>query len=88
MRAGVAMDRLIQCLRTLCVWPIRVYKYCISPLLPPACRFYPTCSEYAQEAILTHGVLRGSFLALRRLARCHPLGGHGYDPVPPAAKHK
>ena len=86
------MNSLIQCLRTLCVLPIRVYKYCISPLLPPACRFYPTCSDYAREAILTHGVVRGGYLALRRLARCHPLGGHGYDPVPPPAhlsdKHK
>jgi putative membrane protein insertion efficiency factor len=68
--------------RGLFVLPIRAYQYCISPILPPACRFYPTCSVYATEAILSHGVLRGGLLALRRLIRCHPLGGHGYDPVP------
>ena len=82
------MKSLIQYMRILCVWPIRVYKYCISPLLPPACRFYPTCSDYAREAIMVHGVFRGGVLALRRLARCHPLGGSGYDPVPPVDKHK
>jgi putative membrane protein insertion efficiency factor len=71
--------------RNLFVLPVRIYQYCISPALPPACRFYPTCSAYAAEAVLRHGVLRGTFLALRRLARCHPFGGHGHDPVPPAA---
>jgi putative membrane protein insertion efficiency factor len=70
--------------RTLFVLPVRMYQYFISPALPPACRFYPTCSAYAAEAILRHGVLRGTFLALRRLVRCHPFGGSGYDPVPPA----
>ena len=55
-------------LRGLCVLPIRIYQRCISPVLPPACRFYPTCSAYAVEAILRHGVLRGGWLALRRLA--------------------
>jgi putative membrane protein insertion efficiency factor len=68
--------------RAFCVLPIRLYRYCISPLLPPACRFYPTCSAYAMEAVLRHGLLRGGFLALRRLIRCHPFGGSGYDPVP------
>ena len=70
-------------LRTLCGFPIRVYQRCISPVLPPACRYYPTCSAYAVEAVMTHGVLRGGWLALKRLARCHPWGGSGYDPVPP-----
>ncbi|MBQ7456780.1 MAG: membrane protein insertion efficiency factor YidD [Desulfovibrio sp.] len=70
-------------LRTIAVLPIRFYKYCISPLLPPACRFYPTCSAYAAEALLRHGLLRGGWLAIRRLLRCHPWGGSGYDPVPP-----
>lgn len=68
--------------RSLCVLPIRFYQRIISPLLPPACRFYPTCSAYAVEAIMHHGLLRGGWLALRRLARCHPWGGSGYDPVP------
>ena len=69
-------------LRTLCVFPIRVYQRCISPVLPPACRYYPTCSAYAVEAVMTHGVLRGGWLALRRLGRCHPLHPGGLDPVP------
>jgi putative membrane protein insertion efficiency factor len=62
--------------------PIRLYRYCISPLLPPACRFVPTCSEYALEAIEVHGVLRGGVLTLRRLLRCGPWSAGGYDPVP------
>ena len=69
-------------LRSLCVLPIRIYQRCISPVLPPACRFYPTCSAYAVEAILRHGVLRGGWLAVRRLGRCHPLHPGGLDPVP------
>ena len=74
-------------LRTLCVFPIRVYQRCISPVLPPACRYYPTCSAYAVEAVMTHGVLRGGWLALKRLARCHHWGGSGYDPVP-SSRHR
>ena len=66
----------------LFLWPIYFYKYCISPLPPPSCRFTPTCSEYAVEAIKKYGPLRGGWLALKRLARCHPWGGSGYDPVP------
>jgi uncharacterized protein len=62
---------------------LRGYQLLISPVLPPACRFSPTCSEYAVEAVERHGAGRGALLALRRLARCHPWGGSGYDPVPP-----
>ncbi|MGH9342511.1 MAG: membrane protein insertion efficiency factor YidD [Terriglobia bacterium] len=65
---------------------IRTYQVFISPALPSSCRFYPTCSEYAREAVEKWGVWRGSWLALRRLARCHPLGGHGIDPVPEKVK--
>ena len=61
---------------------LRFYKAGISPLLPPSCRYEPTCSEYARIAIERHGAGRGSWLALRRLARCHPFGGSGVDPVP------
>ena len=61
---------------------IRAYRFCVSPLLPPACRFHPTCSEYAYEAVAKQGLLRGMILAVRRLARCHPWGGYGFDPVP------
>jgi len=62
--------------------PIYIYKYSISPLLPPACRYTPTCSQYAIEAIRKHGPFKGFWLALKRILRCHPWGGHGYDPVP------
>jgi uncharacterized protein len=61
---------------------IRAYQLGISPLLGARCRFYPSCSQYALEAVSTHGSLRGSWLALRRLARCHPFDAGGYDPVP------
>lgn len=71
--------------RAICIGLIRVYQYGISPLLPRVCRYAPSCSEYAGEAIERHGVLRGVWLAGRRLLRCHPWGGHGYDPVPERA---
>ncbi len=61
---------------------IAFYKRCISPVLPPSCRFLPTCSEYAMEALDRHGILGGSWLTLLRILRCNPLGGSGYDPVP------
>ncbi len=61
---------------------LRAYRAVISPALPPACRFTPTCSQYALEAIERHGALRGSWLAVRRLARCHPFNPGGFDAVP------
>jgi len=61
---------------------VRGYQLLVSPLLPPACRFLPSCSDYAIEAVAQHGALRGGGMALRRLARCHPWGDSGYDPVP------
>jgi putative membrane protein insertion efficiency factor len=66
----------------LLIGALQVYRWLLSPLLPAACRFEPTCSRYAIQAIEQHGALRGSWLAVRRLARCHPLGGSGSDPVP------
>ena len=75
-------------LSRLLIAPIRLYQMFISPLLPPSCRFTPTCSQYAIEALRIHGPLRGSWLALRRLLRCHPWGGSGYDPVPPKTESK
>ena len=61
---------------------IRFYQLAISPWLAPRCRYVPTCSSYALEAVKKHGPLRGGWLAVKRLARCHPWGGCGYDPVP------
>ena len=63
---------------------VRLYQLAISPLLRPSCRFLPSCSDYAIEALERHGALHGGGLALWRLSRCHPWGGSGYDPVPPA----
>ena len=63
--------------------PVIGYRRFISPLLPPVCRFAPSCSEYALEALRVHGAVRGLWLAVRRLARCHPFNPGGYDPVPP-----
>ncbi len=61
---------------------LRTYQVTLSPLLGPCCRFQPSCSQFALEALERHGALRGSWLAMHRVARCHPLGGTGYDPVP------
>ena len=69
-------------MKKLLILPIRFYQRYVSPMLPPACRFTSTCSQYAIEAIQKHGALKGLWLALRRLLRCHPWGGSGYDPVP------
>jgi putative membrane protein insertion efficiency factor len=69
-------------MRFLALGAIRFYQRRISPLLPPSCRFYPTCSQYTYEAIQIYGVLRGSWLGLRRIVRCNPLNPGGVDPVP------
>ncbi|MEL6543259.1 MAG: membrane protein insertion efficiency factor YidD [Myxococcota bacterium] len=71
-------------LARLLIGCVRVYQWTLSPLLGASCRFQPTCSSYAIEALQRHGPLRGSLLTLRRIGRCHPWGGHGYDPVPAA----
>lgn len=76
------IGRAAACVLSLFVWGWRLL---LSPLLGPACRFEPSCSAYALEALGCHGPLRGSWLTLRRLARCHPWGGAGYDPVPARA---
>jgi hypothetical protein len=61
---------------------IKIYQLVISPLLPPSCRYTPTCSQYTVEAIKKYGPFKGGWLGLRRIMRCHPWGGHGHDPVP------
>lgn len=72
--------------------PIRTYQYVLSPQLPPSCRFTPTCSAYALDALDQYGPVKGLFLAVKRLSRCHPIrwlgGGSGYDPVPALHSHR
>ncbi len=70
-------------IRTALVAVLTAYQRIVSPLLPPACRFHPTCSEYFRQAVLAHGALRGSWLGVRRLAKCHPFHPGGFDPVDP-----
>lgn len=69
-------------MKRLVLLVIRFYQRFISPGLPPACRFYPTCSEYGYEAIERYGIIKGGIMAVRRIARCHPFHPGGYDPVP------
>jgi len=68
--------------KQLFIVPIRFYQYVISPMIGPRCRYIPSCSQYTIEAIQQHGVLKGTWLGIKRISRCHPWGGHGYDPVP------
>ncbi len=68
--------------RAIFLTVIRLYRHAISPITLPSCRFSPTCSAYAQEAVERHGAGKGGWLTLRRIFRCHPFGGKGYDPVP------
>lgn len=70
-------------MKTLLVWVLRGYQLLLSPMLGPRCRFYPSCSNYAIEALRVHGAARGSWLAARRVGRCHPWNAGGLDPVPP-----
>lgn len=73
------MNALTMVLRAV----IRGYQLFVSPFLPPSCRYAPTCSHYAMQALAVHGPFRGLWLSALRLLRCHPFGGYGYDPVPP-----
>lgn len=80
------VKKLFNVIRTILIFilitPIKFYRSYISPLTPPSCRFTPTCSQYALEAIQKHGPFKGLYLAVKRILRCHPWGGSGYDPVP------
>ena len=72
-------------MRTPLIALIRIYQAIVSPLLGPRCRFYPSCSSYAEQAVREYGAVRGAWMAIRRVARCHPWQPGGYDPVPPAS---
>lgn len=78
--------RTVNGLLQLLSWPLRLlvwlYKYAVSPLLPNACRYSPTCSDYMLEALKIWGPFKGTWLGIKRISRCHPWGGHGHDPVP------
>ena len=80
--AGTILHWLSMALVGVLLLPIWLYQKFISPYTPPSCRFTPTCSEYARQALLKHGPFKGLWLAVRRILRCHPWGGSGYDPVP------
>ncbi len=68
------------------LWMISLYRLLISPWLGTACRFEPTCPKYAEQAIIQHGIVKGSYLSMMRIVKCHPWGGSGQDPVPPVEK--
>lgn len=76
------MASVVSYITRLLIFPIRCYQRYISPLTPPCCRYTPTCSQYAVEALQKHGPIKGLYLAVKRLLSCNPWGGHGYDPVP------
>ena len=78
------LSQLRRGLAWLVLGPIWVYRHLVSPMMPKTCRYYPSCSAYAEEAVKTHGAIRGSWLAIKRLARCHPWTPGGVDHVPPA----
>ncbi len=81
--AGWYSGRLLGLLTTkLCVLPVMAYQHWIAPLIASCCRFHPCCSTYTKEAITKYGATKGMWLGIKRLARCHPWGGSGYDPVP------
>jgi len=76
------IKKIFQMLALPLILLIKIYQLLISPLFPPSCRFTPTCSEYSLEALKKYGILKGGWLGFRRIIRCHPWGGSGYDPVP------
>ncbi|MBN8720236.1 hypothetical protein SAMN05444410_10574 [Hydrobacter penzbergensis] len=76
------MKRLLQILSWPLILLVKIYQYVISPAIGPKCRFTPTCSQYAITALQKHGLIKGTLLAIKRISKCHPGGGSGYDPVP------
>ena len=79
---GTMFSKVLSFISADLILPIRFYQKCISPLFPPVCRFTPTCSQYAVEALRKHGPIKGLYLSVKRILRCNPWGGSGYDPVP------
>ncbi len=73
---------MMKIVKTIILLPINIYRITISPFIPCSCRYFPSCSEYAKETITSHGIFTGGFLTIKRLVRCNPFGGYGYDPVP------
>ncbi|AEI50083.1 membrane protein insertion efficiency factor YidD [Runella slithyformis] len=69
-------------MKTILIFIVRAYQAALSPYLPNSCRYTPTCSHYMIQAVQKHGALKGGWMGLKRIGRCHPWGGHGYDPVP------
>lgn len=82
IKAKINRSKMKNIIRKIFSFPVVLYQYLISPLLPSSCRFTPSCSEYTKEAILKHGIFKGTWLGIKRIARCNPWGGCGYDPVP------
>lgn len=86
MLSGKFWNRSWSIFKWICALPliglVRFYQLCISPYTPPSCRYVPTCSQYALEALRKYGPIKGAWLTAKRLARCHPWGGSGYDPLP------
>ena len=82
MKYGKSMKNLNNFVKKPLLWLIRAYQMVISPLLPPRCRFYPTCSRYCYESIEKHGIFKGSYIGFKRIIKCHPFNPGGYDPVP------
>lgn len=87
LKLGVSKTH-IKSMKTLLIWLIRGYRLLISPLFPPSCRFQPTCSQYAMQAVERFGTFKGGWLSVRRIMRCHPFHPGGYDPVPPISEEK
>ncbi len=78
----VIIKTLLEIIKSLFIFIIRLYQKFLSPILGPSCRYTPTCSQYALEALKKHGAIKGFWLAIKRIVSCNPWGGHGHDPVP------
>lgn len=76
------MKKLLQVLSVPLIWLIKLYQVILSPVMGRSCRYTPTCSHYGIQALKKYGIFKGTWLTIKRISRCHPWGGHGYDPVP------